>query len=709
MTEYRQLKFADKELSWLSFNERVLQEAYDPSVPLIERVRFLGIFSSNMDEFFQVRVAAVRRTIMLSGISEKQLQCQQLMTKIQAKVLALQEKFDQIYPVLMKELVRCNIFLINELQLSEFHSAWLKKYFKNQLRHHIAPHIITHESDLVQHLVDGTTYLVANLQLGEEKQYALVEVPNKNVQRFLELPSDKSSKVKHLILLDNVIRHCIDDLFTPFFEFDTIEVFSMKMTRDADYDISNELEQTTLEQMTEGIKKRLKAHPVRLVYDRHMPDDMLDMLKSHLNIRSTECLVPGGRYHSFKDFMDFPNPSRKKLVNEKLHPIDSAQFQAFDNSFDAIRHQDIMLNYPYHKFSHFTELVRQAAYDPAVTFIKINLYRVAKRSHIMQSLIDAVRNGKRVTAVIELKARFDEESNINWTRRLAEAGVKVHHGIPSLKVHSKLCLIGRKEQGETKLYCHIGSGNFNEGTARFYTDFSLFSANQDIAGEVKQVFELIERPYRKDEFNHLIVSPFNSRAKFLALIDDEINHAQQQRPASIQLKLNNLVDDIMINKLYQASQAGVKITMLIRGMCSLIPQIPGQSDNIKVFSIIDRYLEHSRVMLFHANGEQKLFIGSSDWMTRNIDERIEVSTPVYDKHLKLMVIAILSLQFSDNTKSRVINQQQDNSYRPRGNKRKIRSQIAIHQYLTGYELKLKKALSAKKHNNKESEEIQQEA
>ncbi len=716
MNEPRHHRFIDKELSWLSFNERVLQEAYDTSVPLIERVRFLGIFSSNMDEFFQVRVAAVRRAILVSGISSKQLEYQSLMAKIQAKVLDLQEKFDQIYPVLMKELARCNIFLINETQLSEFHSAWLKKYFKNQLKRHIAPHIINEDSDLVQHLVDGTTYLVASLQSGENKEYALVEVPNKNVPRFLELPTEKTSKIKHLILLDNIIRHCIDDLFRPFFEFDTINVFSMKMTRDADYNISNELEQTTLERMTKGIKKRLKAQPVRLVYDRNMPDDMLEMLQSHLHISSTECLVPGGRYHSFKDFMDFPNPSRKKLVNEKLHPIDSSQFLAFDNSFDAIRHRDIMLNYPYHKFSHFTELVRQAAYDPAVKFIKINLYRVAKKSHIMQSLIDAVKNGKRVTAVIELRARFDEESNINWTRRLAEAGVKVHHGIPSLKVHSKLCLIGRKEENKTQYYCHIGSGNFNEGTARFYTDFSLFSANQDIAGEVKQVFDLIERPYRKDEFNHLIVSPYNSRNKLIGLINNEIEQAKQNKPASIQLKLNNLVDDIMINKLYEASQAGVKITMLIRGMCSLIPQVPGQSDNIKVFSIIDRYLEHSRVMLFHAGGEQKLFIGSSDWMTRNIDERIEVTTPVYDKQLKQMVIAILSLQFKDNTKSRVINQQQDNRYHPRGNKRKFRSQVAIHQYLNGYEKKVTSALAAISNttthclnNNKKQQELPQEA
>ncbi|NKF50480.1 polyphosphate kinase 1 [Shewanella sp. WXL01] len=689
--------FIEKELSWLSFNERVLQEAFDKAVPLIERVRFLGIFSSNMDEFFQVRVAAVRRSILLTGFGRKQQKCLQLMNSIQQKVLKLQEKFDLIYQELMKELARCNIFLINESQLSEFHSAWLRKYFNNQLKRHIAPHIITDESDLVQHLVDGTTYLVASLKKANKEEYALVEVPNKSVPRFLELPSEKGTKIKHLILLDNIIRHCIDDLFTPFFDYDSIEVFSMKMTRDAEYDVSNELEKTTLEQMTMGIKKRLNAQPVRLVYDRNMPQHMLNMLKAHLNISSTEteCLIPGGRYHSFRDFMDFPNPGRKKLINEKLHAIDSQQFLAFDNSFEAIRHKDIMLNYPYHKFSHFTELVRQAAYDPAVSAIRINLYRVAKKSHIMQSLIDGVKNGKRVTAVIELRARFDEESNINWTRRLAEAGVNVHHGIPSLKIHSKLCLITRKEHGKNQYYCHVGSGNFNEGTARFYTDFSLFTANQEIAKEVKQVFDLIEHPYRKDDFKHLIVSPYNSRGKLLSLIDNEITLAKQKRKAHIQLKLNNLVDKQLIDKLYEASQAGVQIQLLIRGMCSLVPQIPGISDNIKVVSIIDRYLEHSRVMYFHANGEQKLFIGSADWMSRNIDERVEVFTPVYDEQLKTMICDIIDLQFRDNTKARVINLQQDNRYQPRGNKRKLRSQIAIHDYLLNHEKRVKKQLEIK--------------
>ncbi|QYJ90805.1 polyphosphate kinase 1 [Shewanella halotolerans] len=686
--------FIDKELSWLSFNERVLQEACDSEVPLVERVRFLGIFSSNMDEFFRVRVAQVRRSIMLSSLQDGRSNSRHLMAKIQTRVLALQERFDSIYTELMRELIRRNILLINEGQLSDFHSQWLRVYFRDHLKRHIAPLIIGNNRSMVKHLTDNATYLAVCLHSKDRRQYALVEVPTKNVPRFVELPTGKPKSKKYLILLDNIIRHCLDDLLSPFFEYESIDAYSMKLTRDAEFDIADELDQSQLEKMTRGLKQRLTAEPVRLVYDRQMPEHMLAMIKEQLGISSTECLVPGGRYHSFKDFIAFPNPGRKYLENAKLPALDSAGFQRCSNSFDAIARGDIMLNYPYHKFSHFTEMVRQAAYDPAVKFIKINLYRVAKKSRVMHSLMDAVKNGKQVTAVIELRARFDEEHNIEWTRILAEAGVKVHHGIPSLKVHSKLCLIGREEQGETRLYCHIGSGNFNEGTAKVYTDLSLFTANQEIAREVEQVFDLIEHPYRRDNFQHLLVSPFDARQKLTALIDREILNARCGGKAAITLKLNNLVDEQLINKLYEASMAGVGVKLIIRGMCSLVPQIPGISDNIQVISIVDRFLEHSRVMVFHAGGENLVFLCSADWMSRNIDSRIEVSTPIYDPELKQMIIDILQLQLGDNTKARIINQDQSNPYRGRGNKRKVRSQIAIHQYLSQYEKQAKARIKA---------------
>ncbi len=671
-----------KELSWLSFNERVLQEACDDSVPLIERVRFLGIFSSNMDEFFRVRVAAIRRAILIDSIeSKKTRHNQQLMARIQQKVLKLQEQFDETYTILMRELVRKNIFLINEHQLTELQDIWLKRYFNDHLKRHITPRNVGNSRNLIKQISDGMTYLCVCLYKEGKHQYLLIEVPTKSVPRFISLPSENGKSKKFLILLDNIIRHCAGELFDPFYDYEKIDVYSLKLTRDADFDITDELEQTQLEKMTKGVKKRLTAEPVRLVYDKEMPEHMLQMLKTQLNISLTEFLIPGGRYHSFKDFIAFPNPGRKYLEYEKKSALNSTQFDKFTNAFDAITHGDILLYYPYHKFSYFTELIRQAAYDPAVKSITISLYRVAKKSRVINSLIDAVRNGKQVTVVLELRARFDEEANIEWTKVLVEAGVNVHHGIPTLKVHSKLCLINRLEGEKNKLYCHIGSGNFNEKTAKIYTDLSLFTADDSIAKEVENVFDLIQHPYKQYHFEHLIVSPYNSRNRLDQLIDNEINSAAKGEKASITLKLNNLVDKSLIKKLYCAANSGVKVKLLIRGMCSLIPDTPTTQNNIEIYSIVDRYLEHSRVMIFHADGQQKVFLCSADWMTRNIDNRVEVGVPIYDENLKMMINSITNIQFSDNTKARVINAEQSNPYRKRGNKKKNRSQEIVFDFL----------------------------
>ncbi|RYV01875.1 polyphosphate kinase 1 [Shewanella sp. OPT22] len=675
-----------KELSWLSFNERVLQEACDESVPLIERVRFLGIFSSNMDEFFRVRVAAVRRAILIDSIESKKAHHNQtLMARIQQKVLELQVRFDETYNILMRELIRKNIFLISEKQLSEFQSIWLKGYFNDQLKRHITPISVSKNRDLTKQMSDTMTYLFVCLHKEKKHQYILIEVPTKSVPRFVSLPSENSKSKKYLILLDNIIRHCADELFKPFFDYDDIDVYSMKLTRDADFDITDELEQTQLEKMTKGVKKRLTAEPVRLVYDKEMPEHMLLILKNQLNISLTEFLVPGGRYHSFKDFIAFPNPSRKHLEYDKKVALNSARFDQSANAFEAIAKSDILLNYPFHKFAYFTELIRQAAYDPAVKSITISLYRVAKKSRVINSLIDAVRNGKQVTVILELTARFDEEANIEWTKLLVEAGVKVHHGIPNLKIHAKLCLIHRQEDKQTKLYCHIGSGNFNEKTARIYTDLSLFTANEEITKEVENVFDLIKHPYKHYRFNHLIVSPYNSRKRLNRLVDDEIRSAKDGLEASITLKLNNLVDKQLIKKLYAAASSGVKVKLLIRGMCSLVPCKDSVSKNIEIYSIVDRYLEHSRVMIFHANGKQKMYLCSADWMTRNIDNRVEVGVPIYSENLKMMIQSLMNIQFSDNTKSRILDHAQSNPYKKRGNKKKIRSQEVVFEFLRNLE------------------------
>lgn len=678
----------EKELSWLSFNARVLQEAMDKSVPLIERVRFLGIFSNNQDEFFKVRVADVKRRVLIDKEHGGDPEAENLLHEIQDRIKLLGETFDATYRELMISLARHNIFLINENQITGGHQSWIKKYFKDKVLRHISPILLTKDSDPIDFLKDQYTYLAVMMKKdGQLVQYALIEVPTDYLPRFVSMPADEGNRRrKALIILDNVIRFCLDDIFSGFFDYDEIAAYSVKMTRDAEYDLSNQLNRSVLETMSEGLKQRLKAMPVRFAYDREAPRELVDFLTSKLKMTSYDSIMPGGRYHNFKDFIGFPNVGRSYLENPKLSALNCHEFDQHQTMFQAIAEGDILLYYPYHKFQYFTELLRQASFDPAVSSIKINIYRVASQSRVIDSLIDAANNGKRVTVVVELQARFDEAANIQWANRLTEAGVKVLFGVPSLKIHSKLCLITRHEKGNVVRYAHIGTGNFNEKTAKIYTDFALFTCHPELTVEVENVFEFIEHPYLRLKFNHLLVSPINSRRNLNSLIDNEINNAKLGHPSAIILKINNLVDKGLISRLYAASQAGVKIRMIIRGMCSLVPGLPGISDNIEVISIVDRYLEHPRVMVFHNHGQPRVYISSADWMTRNIDYRIEVGTPIYDESLKQRILDILELQFSDTTKARYIDAEQSNRYVPRGNRRKIRSQIAIHDYLLQREL-----------------------
>ncbi|PJG58980.1 polyphosphate kinase 1 [Aeromonas cavernicola] len=674
--------YEEKELSWLSFNERVLQEAMDKTVPLIERVRFLGIFSSNQDEFFKVRVSDVKRRILINEVHGGDNDAITLLRAIQQKVMALGEAFDNTYKELLIALARHNIFLVNENQLSEAIQQWLRVFFKEKVLRHIIPILLNKEVNPVKFLKDEHTYLAIEMKKnGQVIQYALVEVPTDDLPRFFQLPPEGTRRKKQIIILDNVIRFCLDEIFKGFFDYDEIAAYAVKLTRDAEYDLSDQLDLSLVDKMSDGLKQRLTAMPVRFVYEREMPAAMISFLKLKLQISSYDAIMPGGRYHNFKDFIGFPNVGRDYLENPKLPALDCRDFDGFVNAFDAITKQDILLYYPYHKFHHFTELVRQAAFDPAVSAIRINIYRVAKKSRIIHSLIDAANNGKKVTVVVELRARFDEAANIDWANILTDAGVKVVFGVPSLKIHSKLCLITRHENGESVRYAHIGTGNFNEKTAKIYTDFSLLTRNPDITAEVEGVFEYIEYPYRRYKFNHLLVSPINSRRQLYRLIDNELTNAKAGQPSGITLKINNLVDRDLINRLYAAGQAGVPIQMIIRGMCALRPGVPGLSDNIKVISIIDRFLEHPRVMVFHNKGNPQLYISSADWMSRNIDGRIEVGTPIYDERLKQRILDILELQLSDTSKARVIDAEQRNEYVKRGNRRKIRSQVEIYDYL----------------------------
>ncbi|WP_428676846.1 polyphosphate kinase 1 [Photobacterium sanguinicancri] len=682
--------YIDKELSWLSFNERVLQEAADKSVPLIERVRFLGIFSSNTDEFYKVRFADIKRRILITqeqGINDG---AKHLLSKIQSRALKMNQDFDALYSEILLEMARRHIFLVSEQQLDDHQKPWLRRYFRQHILPHITPILITDDIDLLQFLKDEYSYLTIEMRHHDKTRYALIEIPTDQLPRFIELPEAKSKRRKTLILLDNIIRYFLDDIFCGLFEYESLAAYSMKMTRDAEYDLGQELEQSLLEQMSEGLKQRLTAMPVRFVYQRDMPSEMINVLSDLLKVSNFDSIIPGGRYHNFKDFIGFPNVGRKYLENKPLPPIESYHFAQSRNSFDAIKAQDILLHYPYHTFSHMTEFVRQASFDPKVISIKINIYRVAKNSRIIDSMIDAANNGKRVTVVVELQARFDEEANIEWARRLREAGVHVLFGVPGLKIHSKLCLVTRKEGDQFVRYAHLGTGNFHEKTARIYTDFSLFTCDENLTNEVRQAFAYIENPYRPIEFDHLIVSPKNSRARLYDLIDREIAHAKQQLPASITLKVNNLVDKGLINMLYQASNAGVSIDLIVRGMCTLVPGIEGISENIRAISIIDRFLEHPRVAVFGNNGDPDVIISSADWMTRNIDNRIEVGCPIYDPKLKKKIIDILQIQLTDTVKARILDKDMSNQYVTRGNRRKVRSQMAIYEYVKYSERQLKK-------------------
>lgn len=677
--------YIEKEISWLSFNERVLQEAADKRNPLIERMRFLGIYSNNLEEFYKIRFADVKRRILINEEQGSASSSRQLLKRIESKVAKLDQEFDSLYNELLLEMAHNQIFLINERQISPNQQIWLRQFFRQQLRQHITPILITPETDLVEFLKDDYTYLAVEIIQGQNIQYALLEIPAGKQPRFIHLPPEMPKRRKSMILLDNILRYCLDEIFKGFFDYDQLNAYAMKMTRDAEYDLTTEMESSMLELMSSSLKQRLNAEPVRFVYQRNMPDEMVELLRKKLGLSNDDSVIAGGRYHNFKDFIKFPNEGNKNLLNKPLPRLRHRRFDNFRNGFDAIREKDVLLYYPYYTFEHTIELLRQASFDPNVLTIKINIYRVAKDSRIIESMINAAHNGKKVTVVVELQARFDEEANIHWAKHLTEAGVHVIFSAPGLKIHAKLFIISRFEQGEIIRYAHIGTGNFNEKTARLYTDYSLLTANQQITNEVRRVFNFIENPYRPVSFENLMVSPQNSRTRLTQLIEREITNAQVGKAAAIFLKINNLDDKELINRLYDASNAGVKIRLLIRGMCSLVPGQANFSEKIQVTSIVDRFLEHDRVYVFSNNGNEEVFISSADWMTRNIDFRIEVAVKLVDQQLKQRVLDILELQFNDTVKARYIDKELTNRYVPRGNKRKIQAQLAVYDYLKSLE------------------------
>ena len=678
----KKYQFINREISWLAFNERVLQEAADERLPLIERLRFLGIFSNNLDEFFRVRVATVRRLADIQRSEPEMLEDnpERVLRKINKINLKQQERFDGIHRDLIREMEAENIYLVNEKQLSDQQKEFLRHYFRDYVRPAIFP-VMVRNLKRSSFIRDKAIYLAIHLMRSDKSikdDYALVKVPTSVLGRFVILPGQGDKRF--VIMLDDVIRFSLSEIF-PIFDYDVFRAYTIKITRDAELDIDNDVSKSYIERLEDSLKQRKKGRPVRFVYDQEMSGDILEILCQRLKISGKDNMVPGARYHNFKDFMAFPNLGGPHLEYPPMPALPHPDLEGKRSILEVIRKKDVMLHFPYHRFQYLIDLLREASIDPDVKSVKMTIYRAAKNSKVINALINAARNGKKVTVFLELQARFDEQANIFWAEKMHDEGVNIIQGIPGIKVHSKLMLIKRKEGSNIVNYANIGTGNFNEETARIYADDSLLTSNQQITQEVDRVFGLFEKAMvSPSSFRHLIVSPYRTRRFFTRMIQHEIRLAGQGKPASLMLKMNSLVDPEIIRKLYQASQAGVRCRLIIRGICVLVPGLPGISENIEAISIVDRFLEHSRVFVFNNGGKPRVFISSADFMTRNLDHRIEVGCPVLDPDLKQDLLSMLEIQWRDNVKARVIDQNGENLYRSTGETEPVRSQVAIYDY-----------------------------
>lgn len=671
------MRLANRELSWLSFNERVLQEALDEKVPIIERMRFLGIYSNNMDEFYRVRVAYVRRMVALKRKKVQGFEgtAEELFEEIRNVVLHQQKKFQIAYKKILKELEREHIYHITEEELSEDQTTELRTYFNLQLKHAIVP-IMLNENTPFPELRDSGIYLAVKMvnSTSGKVRFALIKIPAV-FPRFYNISEEDR---ENIILLDDIIRLNLDAIFS-IFKYDEINAYTFKFSRDAELDLDDDISDSFMEKIRKSIKKRKFGEPVRFVYDENMPQDLLEHLLENLNLEYGINTIPGGKYHNFKDFMSFPDFGKKEFVFPKRPPCYHPDLEGQRSLIKTVIKKDVLLHYPYQRFDYIVDLLREAAIDPKVDSIKINIYRVAKQSQVMNALINAVRNGKAVFVVLELQARFDEENNLNWAHRLRDAGAKVSFGIQNLKVHSKLIQIHRIGSKEERFITYVGTGNFHEKTALIYEDMGLLTADDTIGREVNKVFNILDGFNNDQRFDMLYVSPFTTRNVVGDLIAHEMELAKAGKKAWIEIKLNNLVDADMIKLLYDASNAGVKIRLLIRGICCLVPGIAGLSENITVRSIVGRYLEHSRFLIFGNGGEPKVYIASADWMERNLDYRIEVGCPIIDPEHQKQIVEVFKMLWKGNVKSRIIDEFQRNRYH-RNNQPKYQSQEELYSY-----------------------------
>lgn len=652
---YSDQNFINREISWLSFNERVLQEAADPNTPLFERIRFIGIFSNNLDEFFRVRVAAVRRMVDFGKDEENllgNLTPKELHDRIQTVVIGHQHKVQNIFKDILDELKKDNIFLINESVLNHQQGVYVKKYFYDKVLPNLVP-IMLRKNHKFPYLRDRSAYLAVKLSRKDNPDkfaYSLIRIPSLSVPRFLVLP--KSANKKYVIMLDDVIRYCLNDLFF-YFDYDLYEAFTLKITRDAELDIDDDISKSFMEKMSTSLKKRKTGKPVRIIYDRDMPDDLKNFIFKKIKINAKENAIAGGRYHNHKDFMNFPEIGKKKHYYTKLTPIRHKDLRPNTSILQVLRKKDVMLHFPYQTFNHYLDLLREAAIDPQVKEIGITIYRVASDSKVVNALLNAVRNGKTVTVVIELQARFDEEANIFWSNKLQEEGANVINGVPGIKVHSKLTWIKRKENDSFLNYAYIGTGNFHEGTARVYADEGLMTSDPRLANEVANAFEFFKHNYKHFNYEHLVVSPFKMRKFFTKRIENEIELAKKGKDAYMVIKMNSLIDPEMMKKITEAGKEGVKIQLIIRGIFGL--NISKElSKNVSAISIVDKYLEHSRIFLFGNGGDEKMYISSADWMTRNLNRRFEVACPIYNLEIQNELKEMLNIQLIDNSKARIL-------------------------------------------------------
>lgn len=670
--------FINREISWLQFNERVLEEANDSNVPLIERIRFLGIFSNNLDEFYRVRYATVKR-IAVSNNSGKKIfkdrTAKQLLNDISAKATDLQQKSFSILNNIIKLLEKDKIYFVDESKVKPIHRQFIGNYFFEIISPAIDV-IILNKNKKFPKFKENLSFLLIRIELeNDEIQYAIIRFP-KDLDRFVKLPSDNLGQ--NIILIDDIIRYHLKDIF-KIFNPKSIEANMVKTSRDAELDFDDDISKSFLDKIAQSVKERSSAEPVRFVYDSEIRLDTLNFLLKQMGINNeTDSIIPGGKYHNRRDYMDFPN-LHTDLVYEPMQPLNVKGFSHSDNTFDKLKEKDFMIHTPYHKFSYIISFLMKSSIDPKVKKISITIYRLSKLSKIASALINAVRNGKKVIVQIELQARFDESANIRYAKEMQSQGIKLIFGSPNLKVHSKICLIERLENGILKKYGFISTGNFNESTAKVYTDLTLFTSNGKILDEVSNVFNFFNANYKRYIFKNLFVSPINTESKIKKLIINEINNAKSGKNAWIKIKINNITSHSLIRSLYDASRAGVKIEMIVRGICCLIPGKKNMSDNIEVISIVDRFLEHTRFMIFNNDGNNKTFISSADWMTRNLDNRVEVTCPILQDDLKNEILDIFNICWSDNIKARMVNVNFDGKSRV-SNKNEYRSQKNIYNY-----------------------------